>query len=476
MLSKSFQRFLRDESGGYTIWSLIWFSLYVAMGGLAVDVTDAYRNQTLLQSTADFSALAGVMSLPIKDDVEAQALNYAANNMTPAINGWVLKASDVTLGNWDSTTGKFIPGETAPDAVRVVTQRSDENLNPLATNFLRILGLWGLPFDRWNIRTEAVALRYIPNCVRDGFIARNQVDFNGNNSFFNEICIHGQNMDDDPGLNYAVDMGMGNEFESTVHVSMPDLDYMPTGDATCKNNPGLCSDSVLYAGDMWPTDVELLGAMFTAFESGGAYVPNYMFTADTITTDAVSRVLRYPIQRIRDADKADVEYKSGTIYVMTCTSPNKTINLPAGEGEMLSEIVIIADCNINAPSGLHLEDVVLASTYAGNGPNGLSQNAVKIAAGATLGGADFCASGRGVEIYSASSVMIGAGGEFHGLRIVAEYDVKFTAGNNDPVYDYGISVQAGHDIEFTSNNNFGLCPPDPDNVPGDYAWRYRLVR
>jgi len=56
VLSKSFHKFLRDESGGYTIWSLIWFSLYVAMGGLAVDVTDAYRNQTMLQSTADASS------------------------------------------------------------------------------------------------------------------------------------------------------------------------------------------------------------------------------------------------------------------------------------------------------------------------------------------------------------------------------------------------------------------------------------
>ena len=74
MLGTRFRRFLSDESGGYTIWSLIWFSLYVAMGGLAVDMTDAYRNQTLLQSTADASALAGVMSPPDKDDANANPL------------------------------------------------------------------------------------------------------------------------------------------------------------------------------------------------------------------------------------------------------------------------------------------------------------------------------------------------------------------------------------------------------------------
>ena len=65
------------------------------MGGLAVDVTDAYRNQTLLQSTADASSLAAVMSLPDQTDGLAQALVYASDNMAPAINGNVLNA-DVT--------------------------------------------------------------------------------------------------------------------------------------------------------------------------------------------------------------------------------------------------------------------------------------------------------------------------------------------------------------------------------------------
>ena len=54
MTTSRLRDFLRDEDGGYTIYSLLWFIVYVGIGGLAVDVTDAYRNQTLLQSTADF--------------------------------------------------------------------------------------------------------------------------------------------------------------------------------------------------------------------------------------------------------------------------------------------------------------------------------------------------------------------------------------------------------------------------------------
>ena len=40
MLGNHLDRFLRDERGSYTIWGLLWFMLYVGIGGLAVDVTD----------------------------------------------------------------------------------------------------------------------------------------------------------------------------------------------------------------------------------------------------------------------------------------------------------------------------------------------------------------------------------------------------------------------------------------------------
>ena len=207
MSGKSFHKFLRDESGGYTIWSLIWFSLYVAMGGLAVDMTDAYRNQTLLQSTADASALAAVMSLPDQDDGLAQALVYAADNMNPAINGFVLDADEVIFGNWDFSARTFTPSTTSPNAVRVITRRDDANNNPLATNFLRILGLWGLPFDRWNISVEAIATKYIPKCLlhENSLVAGNMVDVTSKNIFDN-ICIHGQNMIEDKGHDYAVEI------------------------------------------------------------------------------------------------------------------------------------------------------------------------------------------------------------------------------------------------------------------------------
>ena len=101
-------RFAEDERGSYTFWSIGWFMLYAAFGGVAVDMTDAYRYQTLLQSTADASALAAVMSVgqPNEDPVY-QANAYSTANMNTTYNGDVLADTDITFGNYDFANKTF---------------------------------------------------------------------------------------------------------------------------------------------------------------------------------------------------------------------------------------------------------------------------------------------------------------------------------------------------------------------------------
>jgi hypothetical protein len=487
-----FDRFLRDESGGYTIWSLIWFSLYVAMGGLAVDMTDAYRNQTLLQATADASSLAAVMSLPDQDDGLAQALTYATDNMNPAINGNVLEADEVIFGNWNSSARKFIPGTADPDAVRVITRRDDANSNPLATNFLRILSLWGLPVDRWNISVEAVAVKYVSRCLKDGFTAANEVDMNGHNDFHNDICIHGQNHFEDNGQNEGISIRNDNTFDGptydedagvwlpgvTVSTPYPDQD-ITNNSPTCGQNTGLCSPDggAKTAADSWPDDVDELDKITQGLlEPTSVYMPGNMYqldaNGDPVLNDVGDPMLPVMVTIPNEdypgpAEKYDGPYDEYTIYNMECSSGKKTVDLPTDTE--IKNVVIVADCNISASSGVALKGVALVSTYAGNGPNGLENNSIHMAAGSILGDADYCEEGGGVELYSAASVHIAAGGEWHGLRIVAVHDVKITSNN---VGVYGISVQAGHNIDMSSNNEFGLCT---GGVPGVFVPRYRLV-
>jgi hypothetical protein len=117
-----------------------------------------------------------------------------------------------------------------------------------------------------------------------------------------------------------------------------------------------------------------------------------------------------------------------------------------------------------------VEDVVLASIATGNGQKPLDMAAIHLAGGADLGTADGCAPGGGIEIYSAASASLAAGGDINGLRAVVAGDFEMTAGGGGV---NGIAVEAGHDIRLTSNNTIGSCP---GNNSGPYAWHYRLVK
>ncbi|HUS55546.1 MAG TPA: pilus assembly protein TadG-related protein [Thermohalobaculum sp.] len=439
MFGISLQKFLQDEAGGYTIWSLIWFVLYLAIGGLTVDVTDAYRNQTMLQATADASALAGALSLPNEADATAQALSYSTDNMNAAVNGNVLRANEVFAGTWDFTARTFTVGGVAPNAIRVITRRDSGNGNPLAQNFLRILALVGHN-PLWNINVEAIAVKYIPSCIDDGFVAQVRVFYRANNNFYNDICIHGQ----DGGVALR---GPNNYHQPGVRVSMSDLDDLDA--------PGPAYGTVedaLVEGDLWPKDISTLDARIEGLRTGDPnFVPDYMYVdvdGNPVTPQVVQKNSNYT-----------GPFDENKIYDIHCSG-----QLNLGQGAVISRTVIVADCRIHSASDMSAGNVVLASTHSAGG-----SDAIHMAAKSNLGIADNCAPGGGVEIYTPGDVHMAAQGEWHGLRIVSGNDVKFTA-NNDGVW--GIAVQAGNNIDFTSNNNFGLCI---GGNPGDPAWQYRLV-
>jgi hypothetical protein len=465
MLRKNMQGFLRDESGGYTVWSLIWFSLYVAMGGLAVDITDAYRNQTLLQATADSSALAGALSLPDAVDAKDQAVAYSTDNMLYSVNGAVLDRDEVFVGTWNFATETFADGGADVNAVRVITRRDNSNGNPLAANFLRILSLWQLPFDHFNISAEAIATKYVPECLTsNALVAGDRMDVTSNNGF-SSICIHGENLTVDPGHDYAVDVGNSNTFADDVQVSMPDLNDLNGKPNVCSNNPGLCDPGTLVEGDKPPKDafnVEAIIDGLTNLDPAMTSLPGYMF--DFVDANLVP--ILPPIVSISDSYPGP--YIPGTIYVADQCQSNKVLNLPAGVE--ISKVVIVADCQIGASSGVILKDVVIASRSTGNGQDPTAQHSINFASSAVIGDNDFCTDSTGqVHLYSMASIHISAGPDVYGLRVVVAGDFEITA-NNDI---FGISVQAADDITATANGEFSYCGGTFD---GPFAVSYRLVR
>ncbi len=156
MLRVRIEQFANDEAGAGTIMGLLWFALLVGITGMAVDVTDGFRNRTMLQATADAAALAAVIDLPDNSaSAVATAVAYSADNMGTEINGSVLDTDDVHIGLWDPVAQSLDTTSILPDAVMVTVRRSAGNANALPTNFLRIMGL-----QTWNVTAQAVAQRY----------------------------------------------------------------------------------------------------------------------------------------------------------------------------------------------------------------------------------------------------------------------------------------------------------------------------
>ena len=81
MLYAPVSRLLRDEQGGGTIMGLLWFVLMVGICGLAVDSTNGFRSRTMLQATADATALAAAIDLPNDVTAVTTAVDFADGNM-----------------------------------------------------------------------------------------------------------------------------------------------------------------------------------------------------------------------------------------------------------------------------------------------------------------------------------------------------------------------------------------------------------
>ncbi|MDH3668693.1 MAG: Tad domain-containing protein [Paracoccaceae bacterium] len=451
MIISKFNSFIEDESGAYTVWSLVWFSLYVAIGGLAVDMTDAYRTKTLLQSTADASVLAAAMSLPDQDDGRSQAVNFSKDNMQQTDHGTVVRPSEVVFGTWNIATRTFTQGATSsgdplvPDAAMVTSRRASGNENPLATNFLRIIGLMD-----WDVNTTSIAIKYVPECIRGGFVAYNRVDTNSNNHYINEICIHGQNLVDDTGQNDAVEVQNNSIFDPGVNVSMPDkndLSNLPQ----VYSNQGL--EEAHTEGDAYPADVAKLDEIIDGLTTDGSiYQPPYI--TDTTVVNITSSY--------------NGPYDAGKVYYATCQG-GSDLTLPTNT--VIQDVVIVSECGIQASNGLSLTNVAIASKSVGNGQNPLSSHEINFASQTNLGSATFCTTGDGgVEIYAKASAHVAAGTVASGIRIVVGGDLELTS----QLDILGVSAQAGNDIDHTSNGDAGLCPQGTP-PPGVFAYHHRLV-
>ena len=430
------RHFIRDEAGVATIWSLFWCVAMIFFAGVVIDSTDGLRHRTMLQATADSAALAGAIELPDRKSARDTAVLYARGNMRDEAHGRVLDPMDVYIGKWDAENNELDQTSAAPDAIMVTTWRGEANVNPVPVTFLRMLGL-----DAFNVRAQAVAQRYIPDCLRNGLIATNEVHISSNNHFTRDICIHGER---------GVKIQSGNTYDPGVVVSMYDIETLQLPTSGYTSNEGL-REALREAGRI-PRDPNHVDEIMLSFLD-----PDYAGQPSYINPNN-------EVQIVDEKFNLD-EAKPHHIYHVQC-KPNKNAKIPSNA--VVQHVVIIADCELHIGTDATVMNAVLGSRSGGNGSTDKAN--VKASAKVQLGAPDNCADGGGVQIYSNATIHTASSTKIDGVQMVAAGDIELGA------QDYGIngiSAQSGDNITLTSNNIFGLCQ---GGVPDHFVmWYYRLV-
>lgn len=443
---------LRDEGGFATPLGLIWIILLLVIGGMAVDMTNAWRNRAMLQITADAAAHAAAQILPqpgkpvTKDDraaMVAEAVRIARLNMPPSTYGEVVTASSVEIGSWDNDTHIFDTESEFPDAVRVYAKRVRANGNEVATMLLR-LGV----LESWDVGARAMVQRFLPRCTRDGIISAQYAELTSGNEILAPFCLHGET---------GVGMSNSNSFELGTIVSMPDFADLDLPTAGYESNPGL--KEALSQEHLYPRMTKKIDLLFEELQDiRSPYQPDYILYG-------------YGHKEVlSNTEFNPANLQPGNIYVVECgavsgpladNKSNKTIKFESDAH--VEKNVIVTNCAVMLNAGAFIGDALILTSNEGSQSIGGNS-------GATVGAPDNCSPGGGAGLYSMGDVVFPSDAEFQDVQIVARGSVHIAAA---PGGIKGIQVQAQGEVKLTASGGFALCPNRDD--PPYQADFYRIV-
>lgn len=468
-ISSELAAFTQSEDGGMTAGGLIFTIIFLAFGGLAVDVSNAVNQRTQLQATADSAAHTALYTrnytlTATADDARAAALALSESNMPSSFFGGVISASDIEFGVWNRTTRAFTVDETSRSAVRVLTHRDAAGGNEIATYLLKFAG-----YQSWDVRTSSVFETYVPDCLREGFVAENMVDIQSNNAYFDGFCIHS---------NDVVSLNSNNYFEEGTVVSMPDSTRLDMPASGYTSNEGLVQ-ALRYGA----IQIRLINALrevpSTPFLTGSqamwAYIQlatrdgqlDYLSgTPRTINIvngqPAPSSATADTIQAGRDLlDRAgNLGLRPNAVNYVYCSSFSTQLQIR----QTLTNVVVITNCQVNFGSGGALENGLIATLHT-------SASAITGSSDTRIGVIDDCAAGGGAQLIALGGMNFAAGISIHGGQLIALREIAFAA-NGEGLR--GTSIISGETVSGTSNMSMGLCGSGmEDNLSLDY---FRMVQ
>lgn len=423
------------EDGGITVLSLFMLVTSMVLGGMAIDITNVMTARTQLQVAADAAAHAALLARETKTaaDAAAAGAKVAALNMPASQYGDVLTAQEISFGTWDAESLLFTPDINSKSAVMVLPKRTEETGNPVATYLLKLVGV-----NSWDVRVQAIFTTYNPTCFREGLVAKDVVDLQSNNTYYNGFCIHS---------NKYVSLNSNNYFEPGTVVSMPNSEDIDLPNSGFKTNTGL--KEALRSGSYYIRIIERIDDIIRGLKNRDPdFLPDYIVAQSNIVTVDPKKAITAAL------------LTSGRLHVMTCTGAG-TANVP--QNTVIKNIVMVTNCDIKFGQGVVLEDVVIATTST-------SARSLSAASDMQVGRNDNCAPGGGAQLVTMGGMSFPSGLKVYNGQLLAVGDIEFAANANGIK---GASFVAGGTISGTSNMGMGFCGTGmEDNFHANY---FRLV-
>jgi len=433
------KKFIHDDSGGMTYFALVTFMIVVIFSGISLDSTSAWRTRTILQTASDATAYAAIRALEDagnasidnngKNSIWNQVSTLADANLDGASKGSAITSSSLAYGTWDTATNTFTETNDNVTAIRVRATRSTANDNPLPTFLLNFSGM-----KSWNIQTETIA--YMDSGCNVADIAAGGVfEMTSNNAVYGEYCIYGQG---------GIKVSSNNTFsddtilsvDSFATLNWPSSTGMGTvvGRGTAESAADLIYSDILTEKTPAAPNIPNISTLATNYLTGYySELPGYINPSASIITISAKNV-KY------------TNFLAGRVYEVVCGGSHGT-KAQFFRNSYISDVVIVAECNVQLGNNSVFEDVVLITTST-------DTKSVYGANGVTLGVDDNCASGGGVDIYTAGNFSSASGMQLFGANIFAAGSVNIAAKSNGIG---GLIIHADGDIKLTSQASLGGC-------------------
>jgi Flp pilus assembly protein TadG len=497
--SRFCRRFWRDQGGAGTAFSVFLLVICAALGGLALDFSNAWRHREVLKTTADVAAQAGVIALAEGEAPEAAratALAALEFNTPPADYGRIVvdAALDVVPLHYDSDSNS-LSADGSINAVSVLVRRTGVLDNAVPTYLLRLVGR-----RDWEIGGQSVAA-LVPTrrCnAADGVFAAGSVTLSQHGSVGAGFCIHSQD---------RVVLPQSGDFRTGSGLSMPDL---AACEGLCREAVPLGDDTVAFETNLILADpAPLVDATFQTFADPfvASPVEQEFFASrplaadlsaldevgvdlDGLDTGSLVTLSLEQFSRLRQVPE-------GLIYRVKCTggAPNPPGNPAEAQAEgqaggqpeeqpghqaepqaasqpgrrperleisdggnqsVLRNVAVVTDCALHFTAAARVEGALFVSTRTAGRQ---SRPTVTADAGARFGNPDRrCDAGLRSTLMIKGDAAVPADFLASNADLVAAGDLRVAAASVAQTVEHrGLGLHVGGEVSFASAQGFSAC-------------------